>query len=127
MMCSISPRCGAEKLCARDGAGSISRAAVAAAASRRGVMVIGFFLCDGLVSGGSLGQAAGIERLEAGDVVGLDPARRTDGETRLGAGGDLARGLVVAADEGGLGGGEVGLREVAFAAIRHREIVIAVG
>src|SRR6267154_4221105 len=57
----------------------------------------------------------------------LDPARRTDGETRLGAGGDLARGLVVAADEGGLGGGEVGLREVTLSAIRHRKIIIAIG
>src|SRR5712675_1170076 len=108
MMRSISPRCGGEKLCARDGAGSISRAAVAAAASRRGVMFIRFFLCDGVPLGDSWTHAAGFGRLEAGDIVGLDPARRTDRETRLGAGGDLARGLVVAADEGGLGGGKVG-------------------
>src|SRR4051812_49896535 len=99
MMRSISPRCGAEKLCARDGAGSISRAAVTAAASRRGVVVIGFFLCDGVPSGDSWTHAARIGRLEAGDIVGLDPARRADRETRLGAGGDLACRLVVAADE----------------------------
>ena len=34
-----------EKLCARNGAGSISRAAVAVAASRRKLMVMGVVLC----------------------------------------------------------------------------------
>ena len=46
-------------------------------------------------------------------LLGRDPGGRADGEPRLGAGRKLARGLEVAAGEGGLRGGEVGLGDVA--------------
>src|SRR5262249_55927551 len=65
--------------------------------------------------------------LEAGEVVGLDPARRADGKAGFGAAGNLARGLEVAADERRLGRGEVGVREVVFLAIGHRELHEAFG
>src|SRR5499427_11012531 len=62
----------------------------------------------------SSGAQAALWGLEAGEVVGLDPARRADGKARLGAGGNLARGLEVAADESRLRGGEIGAGEVVF-------------
>src|SRR5215471_8809277 len=130
MIFSISPRCASEKLCARAGAaGSISRAAAAAAASRRRFGVIAWFLCEGMsvkVWTGSLGGSR-VRRLVARDVVGPDPAGGADRETRLGAGREHARGFPVAAGERRLGGGEVRLGEVAFAAVRHGEIIVAVG
>src|SRR5262249_9757698 len=68
-----------------------------------------------------------LRELEAGEVVGLDPARRADGKAGLGAAGNLARRLEVAADERRLGGGEIGVREVVFLAIGHRELRVAFG
>ena len=68
----------------------------------------------------------GTWRLEGGDVVGLHPAGRADRKAGLGAGGELARGPQVAAREGGLRGGEIGLGEVALAAIGHGELGIGV-
>src|SRR5262245_64039132 len=69
----------------------------------------------------SAAQSA-LRGFEAGEVVGFDPARRADGKARLGAGGDLARGLDVAADECRLRGGEIGVGEVVFLAIGHRQL-----
>src|SRR5215831_10059762 len=69
-------------------------------------------------SGGSGG------RLDADDVVGAHPGGRTDGQAGLGARGELPRGLDVAAVEGSLRGGEIGLREIALAAVGHRELRI---
>src|SRR5688572_5760860 len=63
-----------------------------------------------------------LQRLGTHDVVSLDPAGRADGEPRLGAGSEVAGGLAVAAQEGGLGGREIGLRIVSLPAIGHREL-----
>src|SRR5690242_399474 len=65
-----------------------------------------------------------IGRLVARDIVGFDPAGGADRKARLGARRELARGLPVAAREGGLGGGEIGVGEVAFAAVGHGQILV---
>src|SRR5437773_11480817 len=77
-----------------------------------------------LLSSGAQGALRG---LEAGEVVGLDPARRADGKAGLGAGGNLARGLEVAADERRLRGGELGAGGAVLLAIGHRELHEAFG
>src|SRR6516225_889403 len=124
-MRSISVRCVALKDCAWAGAaGSASRTANSAAThgpthGRRSNVIIVVLLS-------SAAQGA-LRGLEAGEVVGFDPARRADGKAHLGAGGNLARGLEVAADESRLRGGEIGAGEVVFLAIGHRELHEAFG
>src|ERR1700712_4161559 len=59
------------------------------------------------------------------DVVGLDPSGRADCETGFGARGEIARGLVVAAQEGRLRRSQVGLCVISLVAIGHRELSIA--
>src|SRR4051812_23189807 len=59
------------------------------------------------------------------NVVSLDPARRADGEPCFRPRSQIPGGLVVAAKIGGLGGGEVGLRVIALAAIGHGELGVA--
>src|SRR5215470_11059595 len=65
--------------------------------------------------------------VESNDVVRANPARRSDRKTLLSAFGKFARGLVVAAREGGLGRGKVGVGEVIFACIGHRQRCVGVG
>src|SRR6266851_10180703 len=121
-MRSISPRCSPVKDCAAAGAaaGRTSGTASRAAANERARN------CMVVVLLSSIAESAPW-RLVAGDVVGLDPAGRPDRETRLGAGGDLARGLEVAAHEGRLGGGEIRVRQVVLLAVGHREVGVGVG
>src|SRR5262245_6520013 len=57
-----------------------------------------------------------------GDIVGPDPAGRTGWQAGLGPGGELARGLKVARRKRSLGGGEIGLGEVALLAIGLRQL-----
>src|SRR5262249_11688335 len=59
------------------------------------------------------------------DVVGLDPSWCADRETGLGAGGELARGLVVPAQVSRLGRGQIGFCIVSLPAISHRELRVA--
>src|SRR5262249_38689233 len=65
----------------------------------------------------SLEQAARLLRLEACNVVRLDPSGRSYGKTPLGASRQLPGGRQIAAVERRLGGGEVRVGEVALAAI----------
>src|SRR6202171_6615864 len=64
------------------------------------------------------------QRLCSDDIVGLDPSGRADGETGFRARGEFARGLVVAAQKGGLRRSQIGLREIALSAIGHCELGI---
>src|ERR1700741_1304472 len=61
-------------------------------------------------------------RLGRDDVVGLDPSGRADSEACFRARGELACGLVVAAQIGGLGGGKGGLRIVSLPSISHGKL-----
>src|SRR5215472_1469627 len=70
---------------------------------------------------GSSGWAVGC------DIVRLHPTGRADREAGLGARRELARGQQLAAHERGLGGGKVGAREIALAAIGHGELGIGFG
>src|SRR5436190_14106664 len=65
--------------------------------------------------------------LEAGEVVGLDPAWRSDGKAGFGPGSKFARGLDVAADESRLRGGEIRTGEVVLEAVGHRQMAVGVG
>src|SRR6187200_2398720 len=65
------------------------------------------------------------KRFGAHNIVSFDPPRGPDREPRLGPRGKIARGLVVAAQVGGLGRCQVSLRVVALAAIGHRELHVA--
>src|SRR6516225_5285472 len=72
-------------------------------------------------------QRALLRWLVAGNIVSLDPPRRADREAGLGAGGNLARRLDIAAHEGGLGGGEIRPRKVVLLRVGHGKLCIAVG
>src|SRR5580704_1013150 len=72
-------------------------------------------------------QQAMLRWSEACDVVCLHPARRSYRKTALGATGKLPGGRKISAIEGRLGGGEIGVGEVALAAIGHGELVVGVG
>src|SRR5215472_3340051 len=65
------------------------------------------------------------QRLRGDDIVGPDPAWCADGKARLGARGEFAGGLVVAAQIGGLGGRKIGFRVISFLAIGHRQLAEA--
>src|SRR5215468_9473669 len=120
-MRSISLRCASLKDCACAGAaGRASSTANSAATHGRTSNLI-------IVRPLSSGAQGALRGLEAGEVVGLDPARRADGKAGLGAGGNLARGLEVAADERRLRGGKIGAREVVLLAIGHRQLHEAFG
>src|SRR5262245_46784152 len=97
MMRSISLRCSPVKDCARAGAaaGTVRRSATSAATNGREANFIG-----GHPS--SLAAERALRWLQAGEIVGFDPAGRPNRKARLGARGDLARGLEVAAHEGRL-------------------------
>ncbi len=123
MMRSISPRCAAVKDCAcaepRRAAPAGPRTARQRHGRRSNVIIVRpsvirprKALCGGL-------------RLAMSSAL-TQPGEPT-GKARLGAGGDLARGLDVAAHEGRLRGGEIGVGEVALLAIGHRQLAVAVG
>src|SRR5215472_2710180 len=57
------------------------------------------------------------QRLRGDDIVGPDPAWCADGKARLGARGEFAGGLVVAA--------QIGFRVISFLAIGHRQLAEA--
>ncbi len=64
-------------------------------------------------------------RLGSDDIVSLDPSGCADGETCLGARGEIARGLVVATEIGSLCRGEVSVRIISFFGISHSKLGIA--
>src|SRR5262252_3319340 len=72
-------------------------------------------------------QQATLRWSEACDVVRLHPARRSYRKTTLGATGKLPGGREISTIEGRLGGGEVGVGDVALAAIGHGKLVVGVG
>src|SRR5262245_40143707 len=121
MMRSTSLRCSPVNVCARAGAaaGTATRSANSAAANGREVNFIGV---------GPLSRAAerALRWLQAGEIVGFDPPGRSDREARPRARGDLARGLDVAAHEGGLRGGEIGVGQVVLEAVGHRQVAVGV-
>src|SRR5665213_2752288 len=140
-MVSMSPRWVSEKLCADAPWGRPqSASANRAEASRRNEGICKSSLVNsgfrtaaaGLVHPGCLKcldwsrrVLVALGRLGDDDIVGLDPSGSADGETGLGAGGQFARGLVVAAQIGGLGRGQIGLRVISFSAIGHGKLRIA--
>src|SRR4051812_31774130 len=65
------------------------------------------------------------KRFGAHNIVSFDPSGGPDRKAGLGPGGEITRGLIVAAQEGGLGRGQIGLRIVTLAAIGHRELHVA--
>src|ERR1700720_2108087 len=131
-MVSISPRWLSEKLCA-DAEGSVPQSASAnnAGASRRSEGIGKFLLVKAGVrkfvrrlNSFLVALLAG-RRFGTDDVVGLDPSGRADSETGFCTRGEVARGLVVVAKEGGLCGSQVGLREIPLSGIGHCELGIA--
>src|SRR4029077_4949787 len=64
--------------------------------------------------------------IEAGKIVGPDPAWRSDRKGVLCPGGKLARGLEVAADVGRLRGREVRMRQAVLQAVGHRKMAVNV-
>src|SRR5437868_4946921 len=128
---SISPRCGSEKLCADASAGTPHNASANSADWKLRSEGIGK---SSRAKQAKVSRSRLLKRLVvllaghrpgADDIVGLDPTGRADGETGLGARGELACRLVVAAQKGGLCRSQIGLRVVALAAIGHRELGIA--
>src|SRR5216683_2885842 len=115
MMRSISLFCGAENSCPAAGSASISSAPAPAPVS---VLIIAII---------SLDQAVRLRRLEARNVVRLDPSGRSYGKTSFGATRQLPSRGQISAIEGRLGGGEIRIREVAFAAIGDGKVVVGVG
>src|SRR6267143_6955488 len=75
----------------------------------------------------SLDQAAWLRRLEACNVVGLNPSRRSYGKTSFSATRQLPGRGQISAIEGRLGGGEIRIREIAFAAIGHCQLLVGIG
>src|SRR5215471_15637372 len=65
------------------------------------------------------------QRLCRDDVVGPDPSGRADRETHFGARCEFSRGLLVAAQVGGLRRGEIGLRVISLPAIGHGKLGVA--
>src|ERR1700736_3956931 len=118
MMRSISPRWASLKLCARGRGGDAGERESGGGRTEEGERIAGSLL----VSYGAWRRAGFI----GDDVVGANPSGRTGGKAGFGAGGKVARGAVVAAREGGLRGGEIGLGEVALAAVGHGELAVAV-
>ena len=121
MIFSISPRCAPEMLCACPA--TRAERQHEAGGERRDVRSKRMEFSPFRIRCASATRAA---VLGAYDIVGLDPTGRADREAGLGARRKLARGLVVAAHEGGERRGKIGLREVALAAIGHGELGIAV-
>src|SRR5450755_956905 len=126
-MVSISPRWTSEKLCADAVGGAPHRASASRAGTSRRNEGIGRSswrkpvfenVCSRLF-------LVALQRLCSDDIVGLDPSGRADGETGFRARGKFARGLVVAAKEGGLCGSQIGLRIISLPAIGHRELAVA--
>src|SRR5262245_23614479 len=115
MMRSISLRCSPVKDCACAGAaaGTATRSANSAAVNGREENFIGIR---------PLSRAAerALRWLQAGEIVGFDPAGRSDRKAPPRARGDLALGLDVAAHEGRLRGGEIGVGQVVLEAVGHR-------
>src|SRR5262245_28070609 len=111
MMRSISLRCSPVKVCARAGAAAATatRSANSAVANGREANLIG-------VRPLSRAAERALRWLQAGEIVGFDPAGRSDGKARPRARGDLARGLDVAAHEGRLRGREIGVGQVVLEA-----------
>src|ERR1700730_5367020 len=137
MMVSISPRWPSEKLWA-DAAGGMPQSAStnSAGASKRN---------EGMTNplGESRSWRTFIRRLDflvavfarlvaflarhglcSDDIIGLDPSGRADGEAGFRARSEFARGLVVAAKEGGLCRCQIGLRVIPLSAIGHCELGI---
>src|SRR5687767_2177460 len=119
MIFSISPFCAPEKPCACPATTPNDNRA--AAATRRVTMPIELVLSRSGPPAARGGWPCG-----AYDVVGLHPSGRADRKAGFGARRELPRGRAVAAHDGGLCGGEVGLGEVALAAVGHRKLRIAV-
>src|SRR5258708_575561 len=124
MMRSISLFCGAENSCAATGGvgASISQAAAVAPARRIGIGIMG-----ASPRWKSLDQAARLQRTVARDVVRLHPAGRSYRKTAFRATGKLPGGRKISAIESRLGGGEVGIGEVALAPVGDGKMVIGVG
>src|SRR5882757_3510248 len=132
-MVSMSPRWPSEKLCA-DAAGGVPQSASAnsTGASKRNeamgkilLVKAGFPKTFGRRLNLILVAVFAGQRLCSDDVVSLDPSGRADGETGLCARRKFARGLVVAAEKGGLRRRQIGLREISLSAVGHRELGIA--
>src|SRR5262245_39468087 len=121
-MRSISLRCSPVKDCARAGAaaGTVARSANSAATNGRETNFIG-------VHPLLLAAERALRWLQAGEIVGFDPAGRSDRKARPGARGDFTRGLEVAAHEGRLRGGEIGVGQVVLEAVGHRQLAVGVG
>src|SRR6201999_2169344 len=64
-------------------------------------------------------------RLGGDDVVGPDPPGGADRETGFRARGEIARGLVVAAQISGLRGGQISFRQISFAGKGYGKFGIA--
>src|SRR5450631_3188079 len=123
-MVSISPRCASVKLCAEAGRGAPRSASASSAGTIRrneGIRKSSRWTRDPSKKNAWLIGAAG-QRLCRDDIVGLDPSGRADREPGFRTRGQLASGLVIAAKEGGLCGGQIGLGVVALPAIGHREL-----
>src|ERR1043166_3170469 len=117
MMRSSSPRWASLKLCARAGTAAttaINRAAVVVSKRR-----IAFPYLSVMARGAGRGFIGD-------DVVGANPPGRTGGKAGLGAGGEIARGAVVAAGKRRLRRREIGFGQVALAAVGHGELAVAV-
>src|SRR5258708_2186231 len=129
-MVSMSPRWVSEKLCAEAATGMAPRASASSAGTSKRNEGIGEILFrDSRLRnrkrpGVSLVALLAGQRLCCDDVVGLDPSGCADGETGLGARGEFARGLVVAAKESGLRRREVSLCVISLSAIGHGELHI---
>src|SRR5208282_1196005 len=120
MMPSISWRWSVENVCAAGGsaAGTVCADGVCADASgansiaaaieiaRRRVKIMSMFLCDSLTYSKRIGFQV---LIEDDDIVGADPARRSDREALLSPRRKFARGLIVAAGESRLCRCEIGV------------------
>src|SRR5436190_19677948 len=143
-MASMSPRWISEKFWAEAGSGAPPRAIANRAGARKRNEGIGKSFCGEFpgnscerrrweyLSGSIVVQLGLIlvvflagKQPGAHNVVSLDPSRRPDREPRLGPGGEIARGFVVAAEVGGLGRCQIGLRVVSLSAIGHGELGVA--
>src|SRR5215468_4491654 len=130
MMRSISLFCGAENSCAVTGSASIVSAAALAPISVFIMQVmLGSslpFLLSWISRRGISRYRAALRRLVARDVVRLDPTRRSYGKTSFGATRKLPGCRQISAIEGCLGGGEVRICKVTFAAVSHCQLLIGI-
>src|SRR5579872_2239158 len=104
-MPSISCRWSAAKVCARVGVATGSASIIVAAKKvrARNFDVISMSFVELLTE-----EKRALSFIEGDDVVGFYPAGRSNRKSGLCPGGQLARRLVVAAREGGLGRREIG-------------------